>query len=272
AGVALVGYFAQTVQIHRQQRIERELAALRSIQAQKMEATGQLVGGVAHDFNNILTAVLGNLELYGVMEEPGERDHLVAEARQSAERAAELIRQLLAYSRQSQLQIETQSLRAVFEQVRNLSHRLLPSSIETVFAMPPEAIRIKVDQAQLITALINLLVNARDALEDGGRVSVEWRPTEMDGVATMPGGYAPKPGRYVEIAVQDNGPGIDPDQIERVTEPFFTTKPIGEGSGLGLSMVEGFARQSGGGLSIRSSEGGTRVSILLPLPERGEVQ
>ena len=264
SGLVLLGYFVQTLLIHRNQRIDSEVAAKRSLQAQKMEATGQLVGGVAHDFNNILTAVIGNLELFSVVTDKDEKEQFVATAKQSAEHAAVLIKQLLAYARQTHLEVRVQSLRVIFEQFENLSRRLTPSVVKVKITYPPENLMITVDQNQLITALINLLVNASDAVADGGRIGIKSRIILAEGGYPALIGYALEPGRYVEIIVQDDGPGIPQSILGNVTAPFFTTKPIGKGSGLGLSMVEGFARQSGGGLMIESSTSGARVSVFLP--------
>lgn len=264
AGFAMIAYFSRTILEHRRQRIEAEAASIRSVQAQKMEAVGQLAGGVAHDFNNILTAVTGNLELYEAIDDPEEREQFVRDAHSAAERAAALVRQLLAYSRKSTLTVSEHAVPLIFDQVATLSRRLLPSSINLVFTDPLEGMRVRVDQNQLITAMINLIVNARDALKGSGRLEVRAHPTELSQPTPMLDGAMIAPGRYVCITIQDNGPGIPKDVLRRVTEPFFTTKAIGEGSGLGLSMVEGFARQSGGGMMIETSAAGTRVRLYLP--------
>lgn len=265
AGTVFLGNFAQVVLSNRKNRLDTAAAALRSIQAQKMEATGQLVGGVAHDFNNILTAIIGNLELYAEVENQNDKDQFVTQAKESAELAAKLIRQLLAYARQSKLDIQTTNLSVIFDQLQNLSRRLLPRSVSLEFAHPDPHIEIEVDASQLTTALINLLVNARDALPEQGRVVIDCQKRVVGPSFGKLVGYSLKQGTFVEISVSDNGSGIDPAIIDEVTVPFFTTKPVGKGSGLGLSMVEGFARQSGGGLKITSSQKGTCVSIYLPI-------
>lgn len=264
SGVALCGYFAQAILSHRQQRLDHEAAAKRSAQAQKMEAIGQLVGGVAHDFNNILTVLSGNLELYDVVPDPTEKDQLIREARDSAERGAVLVQQLLAYSRQTPMKISHHDLSEVLCRTLALCSRVLPSSIAAKFEVPEVPVMIKIDSNQLITALINLLINARDALERVGTILVRYEVVTLQGAQANLPGFPPEPGTYVQISVIDDGPGMSPDVLARATEPFFTTKPVGKGSGLGLSMVEGFARQSGGGLVIRSSAKGADVSIYLP--------
>lgn len=265
AGVGFLGYFAVVALAHRKSRLDAHLAAQRSIQAQKMEATGQLVGGVAHDFNNILTAVIGNLELYSEVDLAQDKDQFVAEARNSAMIAAKLIKQLMAYSRLSKLEASETHLADTFEQLQTLSRRLLPKSITLEFVTPKAGLKINVDPNQLITALINLLVNARDALDDKGWVVVDCQEVGVDGRNARLNGYSLEDGLYVEIRVKDNGPGVDRSIIDNVTTPFFTTKPVGKGSGLGLSMVEGFARQSGGGLLITSSSAGACFSVFLPI-------
>lgn len=264
AALTLVAYFARTMLDHRRQRIEAEEAAVRSVQAQKMEAVGQLAGGVAHDFNNILTAITGNLDLYEAIDDPEEKDQFVRDAQQATERAAALVRQLLAYSRKSTLAVAEHSVALVFDQVATFSRRLLPSSIQLVFQDPCDIMRVRVDQTQLITAMINLIVNARDALAGSGKLEVRATGCDLTEATPMLDGATIAPGRYVCITIQDNGPGIPKDVLRRVTEPFFTTKEVGEGSGLGLSMVEGFARQSGGGMMIETSDAGTRVRLYLP--------
>ena len=265
AGLGFLGYFAEVALAHRKSRLDAHLASQRSIQAQKMEATGQLVGGVAHDFNNILTAVIGNLELYSEVDLAQDKDHFVAEARSSAMIAAKLIKQLMAYSRLSKLEASETHLADLFDQLQGLSRRLLPKSITLEFVKPRADLKINVDPNQLITALINLLVNARDALDDKGLVVVDCQEVGVDSRSARLNGYSLEDGRYVEIRVKDNGPGVDRSIIDNVTTPFFTTKPVGKGSGLGLSMVEGFARQSGGGLLVTSSSAGACFSVFLPI-------
>lgn len=264
AVAALAIYFAATLFKARRARLEFEAAAARSVQAQKMKAIGQLAGGVAHDFNNILTAVIGNLELYEAVPDPAERDRFVAESRAAAERAARLVQQLLAYSRKSTMSIAVHQTAALIEEVRMLTRRLIPSSIEVTIAAE-DPLPIAVDQAQFMTALVNLVVNARDAMPAGGRIEITAQEVVLDLPLVQPDGYQIAPGRYARIELADTGTGIAPEILRRVTEPFFTTKPVGQGSGLGLSMVEGFARQSHGALALSSGGQGTRAVIYLPL-------
>lgn len=267
AGAGLFGYFTNTMLAQRRRRIEAEAAARRSLQAQKMQAIGQLAGGVAHDFNNILTAVIGNLDLYEVLENPHERDGCVREARSAALRAADLVRQLLAYARRSPMQIAAHDVGGLMGQLQTLTRRLIPASIAQRFLAPATPISVAVDQTQFLTALVNLVVNARDAMPGGGRLEVRAQTVVVATPRPLADGVSLPPGSYAEITVADTGPGIPPEILRRVTEPFFTTKAPGQGSGLGLSMVEGFARQSGGALVIASTPSGTEMALLLPLAE-----
>lgn len=291
AVLALWIYFSITLIAARAARVEAERAARRSVQAQKMEAIGQLAGGIAHHFNNILTAIQGNLELYEEIDDPEERDRFVAEARQASRRAAGLVQHLLAYSRKTTMSLAVHGVGALIEEVRALTQRLLPSSILLEVDLGPEAagvaadgaagratglaerhgddgrdpgLVVAVDQAQFVTALVNLVVNARDAMQGAGRITIRAGLVELEAPLVQPDGHTLPAGVYARIAVADTGPGIPPEILRRVTEPFFTTKPVGQGSGLGLSMVEGFARQSNGALVIASSSAGTEVAILLP--------
>ena len=272
AALGLHVYFSLTLLAHRRMRIEAERAALRSVQAQKMEAIGQLAGGVAHDFNNILTAVIGNLDLYDAMDTEAERLNAVTEAKTAALRAAELVKQLLAYARRTQMRIARRDVGALLEQLQLLTRRLLPSSITQDFEAPPAPLWVALDENQFITALVNLVVNARDAMPGGGTLTVSARPVHLFTDDVQPDGTVLPAGDYAEVTVADTGTGIPPEILRRVTEPFFTTKAVGQGSGLGLSMVDGFARQSGGLLTIDSSPEGTAMHLLLPIAPAEEIR
>ena len=265
AAVGLHIYFTLTLLAHRRVRIEAERAAERSVQAQKMEAIGQLAGGVAHDFNNILTAVIGNLDLYDAFETDTERLKAVTEAKEAALRAAELVKQLLAYARRSPMQIARRDVGLLLSQLQLLTRRLLPASITQNFEAPGTPLWVALDENQFITALVNLVVNARDAMPKGGTLTVSARPVHLFTDDVQPDGTIVAAGDYAEVTVADTGHGIPPEILRRVTEPFFTTKAVGQGSGLGLSMVDGFARQSGGLLTIDSSSEGTAMHLLLPI-------
>ncbi|WP_339107103.1 ATP-binding protein [Thioclava sp. GXIMD4216] len=260
---ALIVYFANALLEGRKMRLDAERASERTLQAQKMEAVGQLAGGVAHDFNNILTAIIGNLDLYELTEDRPERDDMVHNAREAAQRAATLVQQLLAYSRKSNLQSEPRDIEVMLERVRVLGARLIPASISLEVINSPRRNWVKVDETLLMTALINLIVNARDAMPKGGRIRISADHRCFESPELMADGYVLPAGNYVELTVADTGTGIPETVLDHVLEPFFTTKPVGKGSGLGLPMVLGFARQSGGGLSLRSSAAGTHVSVYL---------
>lgn len=244
---------------------QRDLQA-RFLQAQKMEAIGNLTGGLAHDFNNILAIVIGNLDLLSDTSVPKDPDavQLVADATTAALRGAELTRHLLAFSRRQPLDPEVFNINDRVEGVMKLLKRLLQEDIETAFVPGTGVWDVKADPVQLESVLANLAVNARDAMPTGGRLVVETRNVHLDSdYAVANAGVIP--GDYVMIEVSDTGHGIPPEILSQVIEPFFTTKAVGKGSGLGLSMVYGFIKQSGGDLKIYSEVGrGTTVRIYLP--------
>nr|MBC8239453.1 PAS domain-containing protein [Alphaproteobacteria bacterium] len=234
-------------------------------QAQKMELIGQLTGGMAHDFNNILAIIIGNLGLiedYGV---EGEFDRESAEiALRAAHKGAELTHRLLAYSRQQPLQAKKVRINEILPQFSQLARSTIGADIAVELKLAGDLWPATVDTPQLENALLNLTVNARDAMPQGGQLTIETANQVLaeDDTAAF---EELEPGDYVMIAVSDNGAGMSGDVLKRVFEPFFTTKDVGEGSGLGLSMVFGFAKQSGGHVSISSELGaGTTVRIFLP--------
>lgn len=227
-------------------------------QAQKMEALGRLTGGVAHDFNNILMVVQTSLALARLLESRGQP---VAKALGPIERAvangAQLTRQLMAVVRRQPLQVRTFKLGELIPPVAELMSSTLGRSIEISHEVGPNLV-VTLDQAELELALINLCINAKDAMPNGGRLRIEARETQP------PADAAPT-GTWVCISVRDTGEGIPREMLSQVTEPFFTTKPLGKGTGLGMSQVQSFASQAGGRLDIQSEVGrGTEVSIFLP--------
>ena len=256
---AVVGCFELTFDITEQKRSHEML-----VQAQKMEALGQLTGGLAHDFNNLLTVIIGNLSALADAR-PG--DEMVAEfvdpAVQAARRGAELIKGLLSFSRQQPLEPQAVEVAAQIETVRRLVRRSLPEHLSLNVETAPEPLWAWTDPNLLQNALLNLLINARDAIAPGldGRI---WIRTHLE--AREPLGLPA--GRYVRLDVTDDGIGMDAATRARVFEPFFTTKRPGLGTGLGLAMVHDFVRQSGGAIDVTSTLGaGTTVSIWLPLAE-----
>ncbi|WP_240623255.1 ATP-binding protein [Brevundimonas lutea] len=231
-------------------------------QSQKMEALGQLTGGIAHDFNNLLMITSGGLDLLDRTSDPKKRDRLKAGIRQAVDRGAGLTRQLLAFSRRSALKPEVVDLGARIEGMRLLLERSLREDIEVTFDAPADLWPVEVDAGELEVALINLAVNARDAMPAGGRLVVSARNVPGEPTSSFPLDH-------VCLAVTDTGVGMSPEVVERVFEPFFTTKGVGSGTGLGLSQVYGFARSSGGRTDINSRPGeGTRISLCLPKSAR----
>ena len=246
----------------REAQIELERAREALFQSQKMEAIGQLTGGVAHDFNNLLTAVIGSLELVRKRLPPDDRNLLLIDnAMQAARRGASLTQRMLAFARRQELDPELASVRELVGGMTTLlDHTLGPSimlDIDCPGSLPP----VRVDVNQLEMALLNLVVNARDAMPRGGTISIA-----ASEFAASPTSSFPLPaGRYVRLSVRDQGHGMDAVTLARATEPFFTTKGVGKGTGLGLSMVHGLAEQLGGRLQLESEPGaGTTASLWIP--------
>ena len=253
-----------TVQVDAERALAEAREALR--QAQKMEAVGQLTGGLAHDFNNLLTGMMGNLELLQLRIARGRMDDLdrfILAAQGAGRRAAALTQRLLAFSRRQTLDPKPTDINRLIAGMEDMLRRTIgpASELEVVGAAGLWAADI--DAGQLENALLNLCINARDAMPDGGRLTVETANKWLDERTARQRDLAP--GQYVSICVTDTGTGMDAATIERAFEPFFTTKPIGQGTGLGLSMIYGFARQSGGQVRIYSEVGaGTTMCIYLP--------
>ena len=235
------------------------------VQSQKMQAIGQLAGGVAHDFNNLLTAMIGFCDLLLLRHKPGDQSFSdIMQIKQNANRAANLVRQLLAFSRQQTLQPRVLNVTDVLAELSNLLRRLIGENIELRMIHGRDLGLVKVDQGQLEQVIINLAVNARDAMPGGGRlsivtenfstpVSVRWETEEMP------------PGEYVVVEVVDTGIGIPRENLQRIFEPFFSTKEVGSGTGLGLSTVYGIVRQTGGFIFVDSAPGsGAKFQIYLP--------
>jgi PAS domain S-box-containing protein len=234
-------------------------------QAQKMEAVGQLTGGIAHDFNNLLTVVSGNLELLrGRVEDQPRLLRMVDAAMHASERGERLTGQLLAFSRRQQLRPEDVDVNALIRGFETLLRRAAGETVRIETKLDEALSPARLDPAQLESALLNLVVNARDAMQSGGRIDIETRNVAADERLThrVAGASA---GPWVVVAVCDTGHGMPPEVIERVFEPFFTTKDVGRGSGLGLSQVYGFVRQSGGHVTIDSAvDQGTMIRLYLP--------
>jgi len=237
--------------------IERERVQQALVQFQKMEAIGRLTGGIAHDFNNLLNVVQGSMDLILLKSQDDFVRNRAEVARRACQRGGKLTGQLLAFSRNQSLDLRPLGLAALFEGVRELVATSLGSSVRMEFALDDPDAAVMADTNQMEMALLNLAINARDAMPAGGQLRFH------AGAAVPPAGLLPA-GDYVCIAVADSGEGMPPDIIARVFEPFFTTKGVGKGTGLGLSQVYGMAQQSGGAARILSEQGvGTTVEIWL---------
>ena len=233
-------------------------------QAQKMEAMGQLTGGIAHDFNNLLTVIIGNLEMLEARLTTTAQRELATEALEAADLGARLTARLLAFARRSHLEPEIVNLNDFVLGLTEMLHRTMGPTIALSNALTPRLWPTRIDPSQVESAIVNLAVNARDAMPDGGRLSIETGNVSVDAPMAEDIEGLP-PGDYVRLSVADTGEGMPPDVRERAFEPFFTTKEPGRGTGLGLSMIYGFAKQSGGHATIYSEPGrGTRVNIYLP--------
>jgi PAS domain S-box-containing protein len=270
-GGTLVGYAKVTRDITQRKQVEAELEQARAAlaQSQKMEAVGQLTGGIAHDFNNILTAILGSVELLearqGVFTQAANR--MLAVIRHASERGAELTKRLLAFSRRQALAPAAVDLNRLLAGMSELLRRSLGESISVETVLAGGLWPAFVDPNQVESALLNLAVNARDAMVQGGKLTIE------TGNAFLDEGYARRrdevtAGEYVFIAVSDTGTGMTPEVLERAFDPFYTTKQAGYGTGLGLSQVYGFVKQSGGNVELYSEAGhGTTVRMYFPRTE-----
>jgi two-component system NtrC family sensor kinase len=245
--------------------LRRQQAEASLHQAQKMEAVGQLTGGIAHDFNNLLTAIMGSLEMILHIGDAGEAIRkYAAGAMRAAERGARLTQQLLAFSRRQMLRPEIVNVNRLLGEFEALMQRAVGESIDFVLSLDPEVDPSRIDPAQFQSAVLNLVVNARDATPAGGRITIETRNVMLaanTGILDM----EVAPGRYVMVTVSDTGSGMSAEVRAQVFDPFFTTKEVGKGSGLGLSQVYGFAKQSGGHVTVESEPGqGTVMRLYLP--------
>jgi CheY-like chemotaxis protein len=248
---------------------EQALAEAREalFQAQKLDAIGQLTGGVAHDFNNLLMAVLGSLELVRKRLPYDPRiTPLLENAVRGAQRGAGLTQRMLAFARKQELRLEAVDLPALIFGMQGFVERTIGPMIRVNLRLPAGLPQVRTDPNQLESALLNLAVNARDAMADGGSLTITARACTVDG-----GMEGLQPGAYVCVAVIDSGEGMSEETLARATEPFFTTKGVGKGTGLGLSMVHGLTVQSGGALRLSSRVGeGTSVEIWLPVASAAE--
>jgi PAS domain S-box-containing protein len=260
---ALVGAVVTFLDITERKRLEEQFR-----QAQKMEVVGRLAGGVAHEFNNLLTVIMGYSEmLLGARPPTAPSHNLALEIRKAGERAASLTRQLLGFSRKQVLTPMVLDLNAVLAEMKTLLPRLIGEDIELAFALDPALGRVRADPGEIEQVIMNLVVNARDAMPRGGRLTIETRNQAPDESSARQHPEVP-PGPHVLLAVGDTGCGMDPPTLARIFEPFFTTKEPGKGTGLGLATVYGIVKQSGGHIAVASEPGhGTTFTIYLPRVE-----
>ena len=263
-----IGTFAISRDVTELRRAEEQ-----SRQSQKMESIGRLAGGIAHDFNNLLTVISGNAQflLEDLADHPGQP--AAQEIATAADRAATVTRQLLAFSRQQVLTPEVLNIQSIVADIHPLARRLVGADVEIQTRMGEAPGLVRVDRSQLEQVLLNLIINARDAMPIGGMLTITTANVDVgEGDARVHAGITPGP--YVELSVADSGTGIDPVVRDRIFEPFVTTKETGKGTGLGLSMVEGVIRQSGGAIWVESEPGvGTTFRVYLPrLSSAGEIR
>lgn len=240
-------------------------------QGQKMQAIGQLAGGIAHDFNNLLTAISGHCDLLLMRHAPGDGDHAdLDQIRQNANRAAALVAQLLAFSRKQTLKPERIDLEETLSDLAHLLDRLLGERVGLEVVHAKGELAIRADRRQLEQVIVNLVVNARDAMPDGGTVEVETRRVTLDSPMTLDRAVVPA-GEHALIRIKDSGVGIPPDRLGAIFEPFYTTKRPGEGTGLGLSTAYGIVKQSGGFIFVTSVLGeGSCFELWFPVCDRQE--
>jgi PAS domain S-box-containing protein len=275
----LVYFFGSQLDVSRRRDAEEALR-----QAQKMEALGQLTGGIAHDFNNLLQVVIGYSDIMqrnlGALEPAQPRmNRAMDQIRQAADRASTLTQQLLAFARKQRLDGRTVNLNDLVDNMGAMAERTLGDAISVRRELDSKLCNARLDAVQAEMALLNILINARDAMPEGGTVRVETSNLTVRSGDDL-GSVSLSPGRYATIAITDSGTGIPPEIISRVMDPFFTTKEEGKGTGLGLSMVYGFMKQSNGAVGIDSTPGeGTTVRLFFPeadgrdgeLPVRGSI-
>ena len=255
----------QDITERKQSEKERQLLEEQLRQSQKMEAIGKLAGGIAHDFNNLLTVIKGYSELsLGQTKDDPLLDENLNEIKQASERAVDLTRQLLAFSRHQILEMRVLDLNSILRNLDKMLSRVIGEDIELVFLLASDLGKVKTDPGQIEQVILNLVINARDAMPNGGKLTIETKNEVLD-EAYARSHVAVRPGQYVELSVSDTGVGMPQEVRERVFEPFFTTKEKGKGTGLGLSTVYGIVKQSEGNIWLDSKMGqGTTFKIYLP--------
>lgn len=259
--------FDRSERVRAQQALQQQNEMLH--QSQKLASLGRIAGGVAHDFNNLLASILGNAELLlGDDVDDEARRRFATEIERAAYRGSALSQQLLAFGRRAHLKPSVESVRTILEEFRGMLARVIPENIKVGVVLPPNPLAVFIDRNQLDNALLNLAINARDAMPDGGTLTFAARAVGGADLRGFDPAEPLQPGEYIALSVNDTGVGMSTELLEKVVEPFFTTKPVGEGSGLGLSMVQGYARQSGGAMKVESTPGaGTTITLMLPAAE-----
>lgn len=261
---AAASYYTLALISVRRNEARLKEAMTRSVESEKMEAIGRLSGGIAHDFNNILTVLRGNLELFDEVDDPDQKRELITEAQIAANRASGLVTQLLSFARRAPLAPRRVEADEIVAELAAMTQRVLPATIEFTVETPAVRLPLLVDPNRLLSAMLNLIINARDAMDGHGRLSLIAEVVDLR-VGPMPPIPLPEGDTFVRLSVADTGPGMSREISANAVEPFFTTKGVGQGSGLGLPSAKGFAEQSGGALDINSEPGSTRVCIYLPL-------
>ncbi|WP_220750587.1 MULTISPECIES: ATP-binding protein [Jannaschia] len=259
------GLTGSMIEVVGQDITEARLLQEQLFRSQKAEALGRLTGGVAHDFNNLLAVILGNLELHVLETEPAEREILIRNCIAATKRGADLTRSMLSFAQQAPLEPKIVNVNDIIEDLGRMTNRVLPASIEIAMDLRPNMPRVRVDPGMVESAVLNLILNARDAMPQGGRIEIKTTlvATENNRDERHPGELPP--GRYLVLSVIDTGQGIAREKLPRIFEPFFTTKSPGAGSGLGLAMIDGFMRQSGGVVQVASVQGeGTQFDLYFP--------
>jgi two-component system cell cycle sensor histidine kinase/response regulator CckA len=253
---------AYLVDVSEQKQVELQLA-----QSQKMQAIGQLAGGVAHDFNNLLTAILMQLDVLATRHPVGDPSYEgLNEIKQTSMRAADLVRKLLAFSRKQTVQREILDLGEMVSESEVLLRRLLSEDVKLVTDYGRNLPQVRADRGQLDTAVMNLVVNARDAIRSHGGGVIRIRTARVTQEEARNLGYPSAQGDQAMVEVSDDGPGIPPEVMDKIFDPFFTTKPVGEGTGLGLATVYGIVKQSDGWIAVASKPGeGAAFRIFLPV-------
>ena len=258
---AVLGYFMDITPL---KKLEAQF-----LQAQKMEAVGRLAGGIAHDFNNILGVIIGYAEIMWMgLKENDPLCGYLGEIKRAAVRAASLTRQLLAFSRKQIQQLEVINLNEVITDLETMLHRLIGEDLELVMELDSALLSVKADKGQIEQIILNLAVNAKDAMPQGGKLTIETCDVYLDETYCRDHPYV-SPGPFVMLAVSDNGMGMDEETRAHIFEPFYTTKETGKGTGLGLSTVFGIVKQSGGSIEVYSEPGfGTTFKVYLPSAEK----